>query len=204
MEKPLVDVASECIARSIKDCSEKTLKEIEGAIKEVERVAFSRAANYLLKMAQNNPDDIDMVTTIQQLAVGVENLSSSPCLSKPTIAEEIAEMIHVEWVCWSTAVSDEVSSERRNRWRLYWGRYSELPEQVKEQDRVWARKMMMRITPHLEKMKLEQYGKFVEYLGRAMDLHNQGQLSEDEFLNYRNQVMAEVLAQIQEERLTCK
>jgi hypothetical protein len=59
-----------------------------------------------------------------------------------SLLERLAELEHEQWVAWSRSVADEVSAERRRRWQDFWVAYSELPEEVKEQDRLWARKVL--------------------------------------------------------------
>jgi hypothetical protein len=54
--------------------------------------------------------------------------------------ERVAEVEHEQWTEWSKSVAPEVSPERRARWEKYWIPYDDLPEEVKEQDRIWARK----------------------------------------------------------------
>lgn len=63
------------------------------------------------------------------------------------LIEALAELEHEQWVEWSrTIVQQElISAERRERWERYWVPYSELPEDVKEHDRVWARKVVERL-----------------------------------------------------------
>lgn len=56
--------------------------------------------------------------------------------------EELAAIEHDQWVEWSKSVASEVSEERRKRWEKYWVPYHELSEEVKEQDRVYARKVL--------------------------------------------------------------
>jgi hypothetical protein len=56
--------------------------------------------------------------------------------------ERLAELEHEQWVFWSQSVAAEVSEERRKRWQSLWVPYRELPEEAKEQDRVWARKTL--------------------------------------------------------------
>lgn len=56
--------------------------------------------------------------------------------------ERLAELEHEQWMEWSKAVADEVSPERRARREKYWVPYDQLTEEVKEQDRVWARKVI--------------------------------------------------------------
>ena len=61
------------------------------------------------------------------------------------ILEKLAALEHKQWVHWSRAVAHEVSPERRARWEKYWVPYEELPEDVKEADREWARKVLQLI-----------------------------------------------------------
>jgi hypothetical protein len=56
--------------------------------------------------------------------------------------ERVAEVEHQQWMTWSKEVAPEVSPERRARWEKYWVPYDDLPENVKEQDRIWARKAL--------------------------------------------------------------
>lgn len=58
------------------------------------------------------------------------------------LLERLAELEHEQWVAWSQAVAAEVSAERRRRWQECWVPYAELPEEVKELDRTWARKVL--------------------------------------------------------------
>jgi hypothetical protein len=56
--------------------------------------------------------------------------------------ERMAEVEHVQWMEWSKSVAPEVSPERRERWKKYWVPYDQLPDDVKELDRAWARKAL--------------------------------------------------------------
>ncbi|AYK05278.1 hypothetical protein [Brevibacillus laterosporus] len=58
------------------------------------------------------------------------------------IIEKLSELEHEQWVKWSQSVAHEVSPERRQRWETYWISYNNLSESVKEQDRIWARKVL--------------------------------------------------------------
>jgi hypothetical protein len=58
------------------------------------------------------------------------------------VIEKIAALEHEQWVEWSQAVAAEVSEERRRRWQTLWVPYSDLPEEYKEQDRQWARRVI--------------------------------------------------------------
>jgi hypothetical protein len=61
---------------------------------------------------------------------------------RDNLLELLAELEHEQWVAWSKTVASEVSEERRRRWQAFWIPYRDLPDDVKEQDRVWARKVL--------------------------------------------------------------
>jgi hypothetical protein len=63
-------------------------------------------------------------------------------MSRQELLEQLAELEHEQWVAWSRAVAAEVSEGRRRRWQECWVPYAELPEEVKEVDREWARKVL--------------------------------------------------------------
>lgn len=58
--------------------------------------------------------------------------------------EILAELEHEQWVEWSKNISERenLSQDRVDRWMSLWIPYSELSEEMKEQDRVWARKSL--------------------------------------------------------------
>lgn len=56
--------------------------------------------------------------------------------------EQLASLEHEQWVQWSKSVAKEVSPERLKRWKKYWIPYNKLSDKVKEQDRIWARKVL--------------------------------------------------------------
>jgi hypothetical protein len=60
-------------------------------------------------------------------------------MDKREIIEELAALEHKQWMQWSRSVADEVDADRVDRWRPYWVPYDELPDEVKELDREWAR-----------------------------------------------------------------
>jgi hypothetical protein len=69
----------------------------------------------------------------------------SGCVGRDDTVERVAELEHIQWMQWSKSVADEVSPERRARWQKYWVPYSELPDDVKELDREWARKVIKEV-----------------------------------------------------------
>ena len=60
------------------------------------------------------------------------------------LREKLAELEHEQWMEWSKDISrkEELSIERLKRWQNLWKPYNELPEVEKEQDRVWADKVL--------------------------------------------------------------
>lgn len=60
------------------------------------------------------------------------------------LRERLAELEHDQWVEWSKALAgaEDLSSERLERWKALWCAYSDLPEVVKEADRIWADKVI--------------------------------------------------------------
>jgi hypothetical protein len=60
------------------------------------------------------------------------------------IIEKLAELEHEQWIEWSSSLVDDrekLSPERLDRWAKLWIPYSQLTEEQKEQDRIWARKV---------------------------------------------------------------
>jgi hypothetical protein len=64
------------------------------------------------------------------------------CGSERATVERVAEVEHEQWTAWSRSVAAEVTPERRARWEKYWIPYKDLPEDIKELDRQWARKAL--------------------------------------------------------------
>ena len=63
--------------------------------------------------------------------------------------ERLAALEHEQWELWSKAVAEEVREERRARWEFYWKPYEELPEHAKDQDRIWARRVVRTIRSYV-------------------------------------------------------
>ena len=64
------------------------------------------------------------------------------------LLEELAALEHEQWMRWSKAVAEEVSPARYYRWQKCWRPYHELPEDMKELDREWARKVIEVLERH--------------------------------------------------------
>lgn len=58
------------------------------------------------------------------------------------LIEALAGIEHQQWTHWSKTVAAEVAETTREKWQRSWTDYSRLTEDVKEADRVWARKVM--------------------------------------------------------------
>jgi glutathione S-transferase len=70
-------------------------------------------------------------------------LGLAGCRGEPEpLIERLARIEHEQWMAWSQSVADEVSPARRERWQRYWVPYEELPEDIKELDRQWARRVL--------------------------------------------------------------
>jgi hypothetical protein len=79
-------------------------------------------------------------------ALGVAAAAGYSCRSRrDTTLERVAALEHEQWMAWSKAVASEVSPERRARWEKYWVPYDQLPEDIKEIDREWARKVIREV-----------------------------------------------------------
>lgn len=66
----------------------------------------------------------------------------SPALRE--VEEELAALEHDQWMAWASTLMEReaLSAERVARWRTLMVPYSELAEETKEHDRVWARKVL--------------------------------------------------------------
>lgn len=60
------------------------------------------------------------------------------------VRERLAALEHEQWIAWSRdiAATEAVTPGRLERWRRLWRPYDELTEAEKDQDRVWADKVL--------------------------------------------------------------
>lgn len=65
------------------------------------------------------------------------------------LVEAVAEVEHDQWVYWAQGVQHEVSAERQARWDRLMVPYELLPEEVKDDDRRWARRALAAVQSHL-------------------------------------------------------
>lgn len=63
------------------------------------------------------------------------------------LLERLAAIEHEQWIEWSKNIAEKenISPECLLRWKKYWVPYNELSEDVKELDRVWARKILQEL-----------------------------------------------------------
>ena len=78
------------------------------------------------------------------------------------LREKLAELEHEQWMEWSKEISrkEELSIERLKRWQNLWKPYNELPEVEKEQDRVWADKVLAISTEDQKERKIDVIEEF--------------------------------------------
>ena len=78
---------------------------------------------------------------------------------KEKVLEELAELEHEQWMKWSKTIIDNFLKDslsgtdackvrdnvlkKHQSWLKYWKPYWELSEEVKEEDRIWARKVLI-------------------------------------------------------------
>jgi hypothetical protein len=58
------------------------------------------------------------------------------------LIEELAKIEHQQWMHWSQAVAAQVPPVTREKWKGSWVDYDELTDELKEADRVWARRVV--------------------------------------------------------------
>jgi hypothetical protein len=58
------------------------------------------------------------------------------------LVEALAEIEHEQWMHWSQAVAADVTGATRFKWQSSWVDYAKLTDDVKESDRIWARKVV--------------------------------------------------------------
>jgi hypothetical protein len=64
------------------------------------------------------------------------------------LIEALAEIEHEQWIHWSRAVAGKVPEATRAGWQRSWVDYHELTDDVKEADRLWARRVIAVLRQH--------------------------------------------------------
>lgn len=67
---------------------------------------------------------------------------SNPIPNPDDLVEALAKIEHEQWMHWSQAVAADVTAATRDKWQCSWVDYAELTDDLKEADRVWARKVL--------------------------------------------------------------
>jgi hypothetical protein len=70
-------------------------------------------------------------------------MNKTPVNTTDDLVEALAKIEHDQWMHWSQAAEADVSASTRAKWQDSWVGYDELPDELKEADRVWARKVVM-------------------------------------------------------------
>ena len=65
------------------------------------------------------------------------------------LIERLAALEHEQWTWWAKGIlgSEPISKRRRERWERCMVPYDQLPEDIKEADRIWARKVLAVLLP---------------------------------------------------------
>lgn len=60
------------------------------------------------------------------------------------LIDKLAALEHEQWVSWVKSIlkSEDISKERAERWKELFTPYDELTEEMKEEDRKWAQKVL--------------------------------------------------------------
>lgn len=70
-------------------------------------------------------------------------MNTPPVNPTEELVEALAEIEHSQWMHWSRAVAAGVTTATRDKWQRSWVDYAELTDELKEADRVWARKVVV-------------------------------------------------------------
>ena len=83
------------------------------------------------------------VLSIEPLAPHPD-LAGVEVVNRDDAIERLAALEHQQWMAWASTVAEKepISDERRARWMSCMVPYSQLSEEMKEHDRVWARKAL--------------------------------------------------------------
>ena len=70
-------------------------------------------------------------------------MNNMPLNPTDNLVEALAAIEHEQWMHWSKTVAADVADAIRSKWQRSWVDYAELEDNMKEADRVWARKVVM-------------------------------------------------------------
>lgn len=65
-------------------------------------------------------------------------------VSDEELIEKLAALEHEQWVFWAKDIlkTEDINKERADQWEKLFVPYDELTEEMKEEDRKWARKVL--------------------------------------------------------------
>ena len=75
-------------------------------------------------------------------------MKKPPLMTTDELVEALAEIEHAQWMHWSKTVAANVTVATRDKWQRSWVDYTELSDELKEADRVWARKVVSLLREH--------------------------------------------------------
>lgn len=110
---------------------------------------------------------------------GIDEMYSGEAKDKPpapaSLVEELSALEHEQWMAWAMSVSatEIISQERIDRWKKCMVPYAELTEQMKDFDRIWARKaadILSRYRPQPD--VVGELKSMVGDLSTALELHD--------------------------------
>jgi hypothetical protein len=70
-------------------------------------------------------------------------MNNMPLNPTDDLVEALARIEHEQWLHWSKTVALDVADAIRSKWQRSWVDYAELEDDMKEADRVWARKVVI-------------------------------------------------------------
>lgn len=72
-------------------------------------------------------------------------------MRRTELLEALAELEHEQWLKWSMELADleDLSAPRKKRWLECWKPYSELTEEQKYFDRIWAEQVLWIVKKHM-------------------------------------------------------
>jgi hypothetical protein len=78
------------------------------------------------------------------------------------LIEQLASLEHDQWILWSQSIckTEIISANRVDRWEKLWVPYEALTEDMKDQDRTWARRALILMKNH---------GKSDKYINTAQE-----------------------------------
>lgn len=65
-------------------------------------------------------------------------------MNQKELIEKLAELEHEQWMVWSQDIASKelLTYKRLERWKRLWIPFQELSEEMKDQDRKWAKKVL--------------------------------------------------------------